>query len=249
MVRRVTCRARYFGSGTRTDVIAKCNVRSNEIRKLQRTAAYEQSIGAAHYIVANMSRTAIRPAVARLTAPLPQLRSNFASSASASASTSTSPERAVEYLSTLLRLPSNRQIPAPLALRMLTHRSYRGSHVLGLGSRMRGGNNRNDLEGAAPHNARLAFLGKRAAKGYLAMLIHSRASSQSFGDIEERIENLVHLNNLGREVGSAWNVQDVMRWQSNVVSGSRRFEGQRGSRRTCRRSNLVSAQKTTDQYA
>lgn len=184
-----------------------------------------------------MSCTALRPAVGRLTTSTARPRSStFASSAtsssssSSSASTSTSPERAVEYLSSLLRLPSNRQFPAPLALRILTHRSYRGSHVLGLGSRSRGAagaaSNSNDLEGAAPHNARLAFLGKRAAKGYLAMLMHSRAAGSAStsstvaggGDIEERLENLVHLNNLGREVGSAWKLQDVMRWQSNVVS-------------------------------
>ena len=40
--------------------------------------------------------------------------------------------------------------------------------------------------------------------------------------LEEKIANLSHKTNLGREVGQQWGLEDVMRWQNNWVS--RRFE-------------------------
>lgn len=36
--------------------------------------------------------------------------------------------------------------------------------------------------------------------------------------LERRLEDLRHVNNLGREVGERWGVGDVMRWDRNEVS-------------------------------
>jgi hypothetical protein len=38
------------------------------------------------------------------------------------------------------------------------------------------------------------------------------------GTFEEKIANLTHRTNLGREVGQQWGLEDVMRWQNNWVS-------------------------------
>lgn len=35
---------------------------------------------------------------------------------------------------------------------------------------------------------------------------------------EEKIANLTHRTNLGREVGQPWGLEDVLRWQNNWVS-------------------------------
>lgn len=37
--------------------------------------------------------------------------------------------------------------------------------------------------------------------------------------LEDKISNLAHKTNLGREVGQQWGLEDVMRWQNNWVSG------------------------------
>jgi hypothetical protein len=158
-----------------------------------------------------------------------------------------SPEKASEYLSSLLNLPSSRQFPAPLALRILTHKSYRGAQVLGQGYHSRtsspsSSSTSTDLStGSAGHNARLTFLGKRAMLSYLLMFIHQHSLdtgrqtgmelqglelSNTKGEpvgLDEKLQNLVNCSNLGRTLGSRWGLEHVMRWQSNLVgSGSGR---------------------------
>ncbi|KAJ9097209.1 hypothetical protein QFC21_004878 [Naganishia friedmannii] len=96
------------------------------------------------------------------------------------------PESASAYLSDLFSLPSTRPFPPPLALRMLTHKSYRAAHLLGYGHSTRTGGGtsstsaaaaaiESERNGSAPHNARLAFLGKRALVSYLMMFLHQQA--------------------------------------------------------------------------
>ncbi|KAJ9110787.1 hypothetical protein QFC20_002828 [Naganishia adeliensis] len=154
---------------------------------------------------------------------------------------STTPESASTYLSTLLSLPSSRPFPPQLALQILTHKSYRASHLLGYGYRSRTPDAAPEDTGSAPHNARLAFLGKRALVSYLLMFLHQQAlaappSAAADGTIprvatltglnlgeefsrehalEEKIANLTHGTNLGREVGREWGLERVMRWQNN----------------------------------
>ncbi|KAJ9102609.1 hypothetical protein QFC19_004718 [Naganishia cerealis] len=177
------------------------------------------------------------------------------------ASKSVTPEQASTYLSDLLSLPSTRPFPPQLALRILTHKSYRGAHLLGYGHATRTGGTRSAVEseqhGSAPSNGRLAFLGKRALVSYLMMFLHQQAlvgavpstssehssattiseaasSSSSRSPtltglnlsrelgaehaFEDKIANLTHRTNLGREVGQQWNLEQVMRWESNWVS-------------------------------
>lgn len=42
--------------------------------------------------------------------------------------------------------------------------------------------------------------------------------------LEDKIANLAHKTNLGREVGQQWGLEDVMRWQNNWVSQGIGFE-------------------------
>lgn len=151
------------------------------------------------------------------------------------------PEKASEYLTSLLSLPSSRPFPAPLALRILTHKSYRGVQVLGQGYNSRTlsplgpTDSSTEAAGSAAHNARLTFLGKRAMLSYLLMFIHQHAldTGRPIGTelqglsllntkgedvgLDEKLQNLVNLSNLGRTVGSRWGLEHVMRWQSNLV--------------------------------
>lgn len=155
----------------------------------------------------------------------------------------TTPESASSYLSTLLSLPPKRAFPPQLALQILTHKSYRASHLLGYGSHTRTGV---EDPGCAPHNARLAFLGKRALVSYLMMFLHQQSLTSTTGRtatlgglqlgeefgrehaLEEKVANLTHGMNLGREIGREWGVERVMRWQDNWVSQGR--AGERGAR-------------------
>jgi len=129
---------------------------------------------------------------------------------------------AQKYLSHLLRLPENRQFPPDLALQILTHKSYRYVH-----------NIRHERAGltsepsSTPHNSRLSFLGRRAIASYLALFVHEAVgTSTELKDLdflrgktlEEKLEALRHVNNLGREVGDRWGIDGVMRWDRNAVS-------------------------------
>lgn len=85
-------------------------------------------------------------------------------------------------------------------------------------------------EWAANHNARLTFLGRRALAGYLAMFVHSSIPTSAElreldflrgRSLEEKLEAMRMVQNVGREVGTTWGVRDVMRWDRNEVGSSR----------------------------
>jgi hypothetical protein len=128
---------------------------------------------------------------------------------------------AQKYLSHLLRLPENRQFPPELALQILTHKSYRYVHAI-----------RHERAGLASepsstaHNSRLSFLGRRAIASYLALFVHEAiGTSTQLKDmdflkgrtLEEKLEALRHLNNLGREVAGPWDISSVLRYDRNDV--------------------------------
>ena len=103
-----------------------------------------------------------------------------------------SSQEASEYLNNLLALPSSRPFPPALALRILTHKSYIGSHVLGAGFQARSQPNTAPAEGGAAHNARiLSVLGQAGVQGLLFDVPPSRGHasttrtrSYGFGDID-----------------------------------------------------------------
>ena len=61
------------------------------------------------------------------------------------------------------------------------------------------------------------------------MFVHSAVAVNNLGldqvdflrglSLEDKLENMRHVNNLGRSAGAAWGVGDVMRWAENIVSG------------------------------
>jgi hypothetical protein len=62
---------------------------------------------------------------------------------------------------------------------------------------------------------------------YLALFLHSHIRTDRGlrevdflrgKGLEEKMKNITHVKNLGREVGSQWGVGDVMRWDRNEVS-------------------------------
>lgn len=148
-----------------------------------------------------------------------------------------SPQKASQYISSILSLPPSREMPPALALRILTHKSYRGAHSLGQGYAERTSDASH--HGSAPNNSRLTFLGKRAFHSYLLMFIHQQAMLQSTAasvpgtefqqlnltnsegqavTLDEMITAIASEGNLGKAVGSRWALEQVMRWQSNLVS-------------------------------
>lgn len=140
--------------------------------------------------------------------------------------TTVTPSIAQSYLTDLLRLPESSQFPPELALQILTHKSYRQVHAIR--------HARSELEveaerSSVPHNSRLSFMGRRAIASYLALFVHEAIGSSSKlkdldflrgRSLEDKLEALRHVNNLGREVGSQWAIDSVMRWDRNQVSFS-----------------------------
>lgn len=132
---------------------------------------------------------------------------------------------AQEFLSHTLQLPSSAAIPEQLALQTLTHKSYQFVHRMSHPPPYTAA----EIEqGQASHNARLAFLGRRAIGAYQAMFIHSALGTSEAvrqadllrgRDIESMLAALRHYNNLGLLVGDKWKVGDVMRWDRAEVSG------------------------------
>jgi len=125
------------------------------------------------------------------------------------------PEKASEYLTSLLSLPSSRPFPAPLALRILTHKSYRGVQVLGQGYNSRTSSPLGPTDpsaeaaGSAAHNARLTFLGKRAMLSYLLMFIHQHALDTG-RPIGTELQGLSLLNTKGEDVGLDEKLQNLV---------------------------------------
>lgn len=136
-------------------------------------------------------------------------------------SASTTPESASRYLSDLLELPPSAAFPPQLALQLLTHKSYRFVH------RLTNMSEEELVQSQVSHNARFSFLGRRALASYLAMFLHAQVRTSEGAhaleflkgkDIETRLADILHENNVGRWVGDRWGVQNVMRWTANQVS-------------------------------
>lgn len=169
-----------------------------------------------------------------------------------SSTSSTTPQVAQAYLSNLFSLPPSRQFNPALALQILTHKSYRFAHPVRHSQSLSEAQSPIAQESSAPHNARLAFLGRRALSTYLALFVHEaygssgalREQGSDFlrgKELEERLTALRHVNNLGRMVGGEWRVEDVLRWDRNQVCESSAVslvageeEGKRKQLTTCR---------------
>ncbi|WVO13874.1 hypothetical protein L204_101497 [Cryptococcus depauperatus] len=177
--------------------------------------------------LAQQTRTFAAPAVAEYPSPSfpPQSLHSQSASHMDTYTSVTTPTTAQKYLSDLLSLPSQRQFPPPLALQILTHKSYRYSHP----ARHAASPEETLRESSAPHNARLAFLGRRALSTYLAIFMHEiygsterlRNEGSDFlrgKELETRLKALTHVNNLGRMVGGDWGVEKVLRWDENPTS-------------------------------
>ncbi|WVQ96104.1 hypothetical protein IAU59_003206 [Kwoniella sp. CBS 9459] len=173
------------------------------------------------------SAPAYTPAPSSSRPPLPKYSRPQSSSSSADISAT----EAQAYLSDLLALPSDRQFPPELALQILTHKSYRYSHPI------RHVQHRSPSSpptqttsniGSEPHNSRLSFLGRRAISTYLSIFAHDAFRGRDLQvegsdflrglSLEQRLDNLRNTNNLGRTVGTAWRVGDVVRWDRNETS-------------------------------
>lgn len=142
----------------------------------------------------------------------------------ATPSASTTPDAASSYLSELLELPSSAAFPPQLALQLLTHKSYR------FVNRLTNMSEEELVQSQVSHNARFSFLGRRALASYLAMFLHSQVRTAEGArktdflngkDIETRLADMLHENNVGRWVGDKWGVQNVMRWTANQVGAVR----------------------------
>ncbi|KIM34007.1 hypothetical protein M408DRAFT_325550 [Serendipita vermifera MAFF 305830] len=108
----------------------------------------------------------------------------------------TDADKVVQHLQQLF--PSL-EFPEDLALRIITHASWR-----------------NGEEG---HNGRMAFLGRRVLECYLNLFLHSRTNSGISTphvfhrmDYDELAAKILDTPVLGEYVGSAWNLEQVMRW-------------------------------------
>ncbi|KAL1413203.1 hypothetical protein Q8F55_000954 [Vanrija albida] len=133
----------------------------------------------------------------------------------------TTPDEAQAFLSDILKLPPSAAFPPALALQILTHKSYRFAHRIAHAPPY----TPSELEaGQASHNERLGFVGKRALGAYTTMFLHEalhsaegvraapgfiRADEQG---LEQRLEDLLHLNNIGATVGAKWGLERVMRY-------------------------------------
>lgn len=102
--------------------------------------------------------------------------------------------------------------PPEVAMRLLTHASYRG--------------------GRYGHNTRLSFVGRRVLHAYLRLFVLSAtvpdASSTPtdalrfpfqlpFDDVDAFCDDLLNTYRLGEHVGGAWQVENVMRWTPALV--------------------------------
>jgi hypothetical protein len=129
-------------------------------------------------------------------------------------------QQAQSYLSDILRLSPSSAFPPELALQILTHKSYRFVHRVAHPPPY---SSAELAQAQVSHNARMGFVGRRAISAYTTMFLHSALGSDGAAqkvyevdflrgkDIDTKLDNLRHVNNLGRTVGDAWKVGDVMR--------------------------------------
>lgn len=83
----------------------------------------------------------------------------------------------------------------------------------------------------ANHGGRLEFIGRRALSAYLAMFVHSSLASLGVNDahdlpsfmghnqkLDDKLNKLRELDNLGLMVGDKWRLMHHMRWDTHNVS-------------------------------
>ncbi|WWD20170.1 hypothetical protein CI109_104646 [Kwoniella shandongensis] len=181
------------------------------------TASVETPLSAYEPITTDSSST---------TSPRTTRTNNFTPRSSSNSPTTAS--SAQEYLTNLLSLPSHRQFPPALALQILTHKSYRYSHPI----RHLSPSDESNGVGSEPYNSRLSFIGRRALSTYLSIFVHDAFLSSAAGGglkvdgtdflrgkgLQERLDGLRHVNNLGRVLGDEWGVGQVTRWDRNETS-------------------------------
>jgi dsRNA-specific ribonuclease len=139
-------------------------------------------------------------------------------------------QKAQEYLTELLHLDPSRQFSPKLALQILTHKSYRFTY-LPQTPHLHPAPTPAEVENAqtAAHNARLSFLGRRAIASYLTMFLHAAMASEGqtlrsvsllrpTESLSEKLDNMMHVVNVGRAVGRKWGLDKVTRWDGNQVS-------------------------------
>jgi hypothetical protein len=75
-------------------------------------------------------------------------------------------------------------------------------------------------------------LGRRAIASYLALFVHEAIGTSTHlkdldflrgRSLEEKLEALRHVGNIGREVGGQWDIGNVLRFDRNNVSQSYRL--------------------------
>ncbi|KAI0033631.1 ribonuclease-III-like-domain-containing protein, partial [Vararia minispora EC-137] len=90
------------------------------------------------------------------------------------------------------------EFPPELASRVLTHLSHR--------------------DAVHGHNARLAFLGRRAAESCLLLWLHSLPPELAEKyDYSRTTSRMLNTYVLGEHVAPRWGVTTIMRWSSNVA--------------------------------
>ncbi|EJD43489.1 hypothetical protein AURDEDRAFT_89056 [Auricularia subglabra TFB-10046 SS5] len=104
------------------------------------------------------------------------------------------------------------EFPPEIAMRVLTHASYRG--------------------GRYGHNTRLSFVGRRVLHAYLRLFVLSASIPNEsstptdamrfpfqlpFDDVDTFCDDLLNTYRLGEHVGGVWQVENVMRWTPALV--------------------------------
>ncbi|WVQ79258.1 hypothetical protein IAT38_001354 [Cryptococcus sp. DSM 104549] len=150
------------------------------------------------------------------------------------------PAAAQNFVSNLFDLPPTRKVDPALALQALTHKSYRFAHGVRHPIPAHQGQEGEVPQAFAPQNNRLAFVGRMAMSTYMSLFIHDAygsaekldAEGRDFlrgVDLQQRVTNFMNTTNVGRDVGSAWGLDGVMRFDGNVLlseSGYARIKGQ-----------------------
>ncbi|KAL7424922.1 hypothetical protein Q5752_000609 [Cryptotrichosporon argae] len=193
-----------------------------------------------------LSRTFAAPAYAAEPEPSP----SYARAPSTGAHTTALSAQA--YISDMFRLAPSAALPPPLALQALTHKSFRYAHRLRAEQGYAAHNARLGFVGRRALAGYLAmWLHEAAVRGGAEAVGRQRPRAEGYAygqgeqadglgqgegwtafwgsrSVEARVEALMNPTNIGREVGAAWQVADVMRWDGNDTSREGGALGVRG---------------------
>ncbi|KAH7105238.1 ribonuclease-III-like-domain-containing protein [Auriculariales sp. MPI-PUGE-AT-0066] len=122
-------------------------------------------------------------------------------------------ERAEEHVvGHMCKIFAPLKFPADLAMRMITHASYRG--------------------GQYGHNTRLSFLGRRTLQSYLRLFVLSASAPTPessatdalcnpfqfpFEDLDDWCDDVLNTYKLGEHVGGAWALENIMQWTPAII--------------------------------